>query len=117
MTGGISIHVVDIARGIVAVGMRVELFALAETPRLLCDGRVGAKGALDHPRLGRRFEDGRYELAFHVAEFYRNAGIALPAVPFLEVAPFRFGIADPRQHYHFPLKVTPWGYSLFRGGA
>jgi 5-hydroxyisourate hydrolase len=31
--------------------------------------------------------------------------------------PFRFGIADPAQHYHLPLKVTPWGFSLFRGGA
>lgn len=117
MTGGISIHVVDITRGVVAAGMRVELFALTEVRRRVCDGRIGATGSLDDARLGQRFEQGRYELAFHVAEFYRSAGIALPAVPFLEVAPFRFGIADPQQHYHFPLKVTPWGFSLFRGGA
>ena len=30
---------------------------------------------------------------------------------------FRFGIDDPEQHYHLPFKVTPWGYSCFRGGA
>jgi 5-hydroxyisourate hydrolase len=30
---------------------------------------------------------------------------------------FRFGIDDPESHYHLPMKVTPWGYSCFRGGA
>ena len=42
---------------------------------------------------------------------------ALPAVPFLDVVTYRFGIADPQQHYHLPFKCTPWGYSCFRGGA
>ena len=46
-----------------------------------------------------------------------RAGFALPAVPFLDVATFRFGIADADQHYHMPFKLTPWGYSCFRGGA
>ena len=36
---------------------------------------------------------------------------------FQEVVPFRFGIDDPAQHYHLPLKFTPWGFTLFRGGA
>ena len=27
------------------------------------------------------------------------------------------GIADPEQHYHLPFKLTPWGFSCFRGGA
>jgi 5-hydroxyisourate hydrolase-like protein (transthyretin family) len=35
--------------------------------------------------------------------------------PFLDVVPFRFGIADASEHYHLPLKLTPWGFSLFRG--
>ncbi|TAK88502.1 MAG: hypothetical protein EPO20_02705 [Betaproteobacteria bacterium] len=30
---------------------------------------------------------------------------------------YRFGIADPDQHYHLPFKCAPWGYSCFRGGA
>jgi 5-hydroxyisourate hydrolase len=41
----------------------------------------------------------------------------LPEVPFLDEVSYRFGIADPRQHYHLPMKLTPWGYSCFRGGA
>jgi 5-hydroxyisourate hydrolase len=43
--------------------------------------------------------------------------VALPAVPFLDVVTYRFGISDPAQHYHLPFKCTPWGYSCFRGGA
>ena len=43
--------------------------------------------------------------------------MTLPAVPFLDVVTYAFGIADPAQHYHLPFKLTPWGYSLFRGGA
>jgi 5-hydroxyisourate hydrolase len=30
---------------------------------------------------------------------------------------FRFGLADPSQHYHLPVKLTPWGLSCFRGAA
>ena len=43
--------------------------------------------------------------------------VLLPEVPFLDVVTYRFGIADPAQHYHLPFKCTPWGYSCFRGGA
>ena len=35
---GMSIHVVDVSRGVVAVGMRVEV-RLLNPPRLLCAGR------------------------------------------------------------------------------
>jgi 5-hydroxyisourate hydrolase len=41
----------------------------------------------------------------------------LPEPAFLESVLFEFGLADPAQHYHLPLKMTPWGYSLFRGGS
>ena len=114
---GVSIHVVDVARGVVATGMRVELHALEPRARLIADGAIGANGVLAHSALGARFVPGDYEARFHVAEFYRTAGVALPAPPFLDVAFFRFGIADPEAHYHLPVKLTPWGLSCFRGGA
>jgi 5-hydroxyisourate hydrolase len=72
---------------------------------------------LGDPALDRRFEPGFYEARFHVAEYYRTATAAAPTVPFLDVVFYRFGIADPRAHYHLPMKCTPWGYSCFRGGA
>jgi 5-hydroxyisourate hydrolase len=111
---GVSIHVVDVSRGVVARGMRVELRRGAE---LIAEGAISAKGLLEHPSLGATFAPGEYEAVFHVAAYYRQEGVPLPQVPFLDRVSYRFGIADPAQHYHLPFKCTPWGYSCFRGGA
>jgi len=114
---GLSIHVVDVSRGVVAAGMRVEVVALTPSLRPVAEGRIGPGGLLDAPALAGPLPAGEYEARFHVADYYRAAGVALPAVPFLTVVAYRFGIADPAQHYHLPFKCTPWGYSCFRGGA
>ena len=113
---GISIHVVDVARGVMAAGMRVELRE-ANTGRIHADGAVASTGLVEAPALAARFEPGEYEVLLHVGAFYRAAGVALATVPFLNVAVFRFGIGDSEQHYHLPFKLTPFGYSCFRGGA
>jgi len=113
---GISIHVVDVSRGVVAVGMQVQL-RHAEG-RVIASGATSANGLLDDPALGATFEPGAYEALFRVADYYRRQdGVALPKVPFLDVVHYRFGISDPAQHHHLPFKCTPWGYSCFRGGA
>ena len=117
MSGGISIHVVDVSRGVVAAWMRVEVHAAGAQRRLIASGIVSAKGLVEEPAFAQRFAPGPYEALFHVAAYYRAVGIQLPTVPFLDVAVFRFGIADPESHYHLPMKVTPWGFSCFRGGA
>jgi 5-hydroxyisourate hydrolase len=116
---GISIHAVDVARGVVASGMRVELFSVSENERrLIAGGLLSAAGTLDESKLKGTFPAGSYEAVFHVAAYYRDGSdLSLPAVPFLDVVTYRFGIADPQQHYHLPFKFTPWGYSCFRGGA
>jgi 5-hydroxyisourate hydrolase len=117
MPGGISIHVVDVSRGVVAAWMRVELYALQPDRRLVTSGIVSAKGLVEEAALAQRFTAGPYEAVFHVAAYYRAVGLTLPRVPFLDVVSYRFGIDDPDGHYHLPMKVTPWGYSCFRGGA
>ena len=111
---GVSIHVVDVSRGVVAAGMRVEL--LSEGKRI-AGGDISPRGLLEDSSLAGRFAPGNYEAVFHVAAWYRSQGVALPAVPFLDVVTYRFGISDPEQHFHLPFKCTPWGYSCFRGGA
>jgi 5-hydroxyisourate hydrolase len=108
---GISIHVVDVSRGIVAAGMRVELLLGHE---VIAKGPTSPKGLLEFPD---RVAAGTYEAVFHVAEWYRAQRVQLPATPFLDVVTYRFGIDNPDQHYHLPFKCTPWGYSCFRGGA
>ena len=118
MPGGVSIHVVDISRGVVASGMRVEVYATAPSRSLLCAGSINAQGLLADPVLmSEAMAPGHYEAVFHVAAYYLLAAIPLPDRPFLDVVSYRFGIADPLQHYHLPMKFTPWGYSCFRGGA
>jgi 5-hydroxyisourate hydrolase len=115
---GISIHVVDVSRGVVASGMRVELFAVSGgASRLIASGEISKTGVLADPALNQTFEPGVYDARFHVADYYRSAIGATAAVPFLDVVSYRFGLADPEAHYHLPMKCTPWGYSCFRGGA
>ena len=113
---GVSIHVVDVSRGVVAAGMKVELFALAPQRRLLASGTLSESGLLKESLLDQRFERGAYEAVFQVAAWYRAQGVQLPPQPFLESVVYGFGIDDPAQHYHLPFKCTPWGYSCFRGG-
>jgi 5-hydroxyisourate hydrolase len=108
---GLSIHVVDVSRGVVAAGMQVEIFFKR---RKILGGAVSAKGALEESAT---LEPGVYEAVFHVADWYRKQNVPLPEVPFLDVVTYRFGIADAAQHYHLPFKCTPWGYSCFRGGG
>ena len=111
MAGGISIHVFDVSRGIVAAGLRVEVRGPDHKP--LANGQTSAQGTLDCPTRST----GLHEALFHVGDWYRAQGVPVPSPAFLETVPYRFGVADLAQHYHLPLKMTPWGFSLFRGGA
>lgn len=116
---GMSVHVVDVARGVVAEGLRVSVERLRDGQRvLLYDGLVGPSGLLDWPDgMARECERGVYEATFHVGAYFRQAGLAGPGLAFLDEVPYRFGLDDPAQHYHLPFKMTPWGFSCFRGGA
>jgi len=117
--GGISIHAVDIASGTPAAGLAVRLWRLDGPDRhLVAEGPCGERGLLDHPgATGVGITDGMYEVEFDTGAFYRAQGATIPSPAFLEVAVFRFGIARVEEHFHLPFKFTPWGFSLFRGGA
>ena len=115
MNHGLSIHVVDITRASAARGMKVEVWRIEPARPLLGEGTVEASGLVRHPAFGERLVPGLYEAVFFVADYYRAVGTPVPDPPFLDDVVYRFGIADPDQHYHLPFKVTPWGFSLFRG--
>lgn len=122
LSGGISIHCVDVASGRVAAGLRVALHRLdargEPLAESLAQGEVGSTGQLQHPGLGSdAINAGGYEAVFWVGDFFRAQGAKIPQPAFLEKVVYRFHIADPGQHYHLPFKFTAWGYSLFRGGA
>lgn len=112
---GLSIHVVDVARGTPAAGMRIEVFALTGGRTRIAEGELSASGLLDHEISREVLAPGQYEVVFHAGNFFAKAGVPQADPPFLGEVPFRFAIADSRQHYHLPMKITPWGFSLYRG--
>ena len=109
---GLSVHVVDVARGKPAHGMKVEIFH--GTARI-AQGQLSQDGTLDHAIVSATLDAGTYEVIFHAGAFFAGAALGLSDPPFLDLVPFRFNIADPAQHYHLPMKITPWGFSLYRG--
>jgi len=113
MAGGISLHAVDVARGIPASGMRVEIARLGATREVVAEAVVQSNGTIDHPVVGGAgVTAGAHEALFFVGDFYKGSGLASP---FLDEVPFRFVIFDADLHYHLPIKFTPWGFSLYRG--
>ena len=114
--GGLTTHVLDTAHGRPAGGVRIGLYA-ADAPRhAIAAATTNADGRCDAPLLaGEDFKEGVYELAYHVGDYFRDAGLVLPHPPFLDVVIVRFGIASGDQHYHVPLLVSPFGYSTYRG--
>jgi 5-hydroxyisourate hydrolase len=116
--GGISIHAVDVARGIPAEGLTVLLNRLTPSPAEIARGACAGNGHLVHPVAdGAGVIRGMYEVRFGVGDYFRKSGVDLPDPSFLEEAVFRFGIDRVTEHFHLPFKFTPWGFSLFRGGA
>ncbi|MGA2187108.1 MAG: hydroxyisourate hydrolase [Steroidobacteraceae bacterium] len=116
--GQLTTHVLDTTAGVPAAGVRIELHELsAPAPRLLASACTGPDGRSPGPLLaGDAFHAGRYALTFHVAEYFRGRGLALPEPAFIEDAVVRIGIASPHEHYHVPLLVSPWSYAVYRGG-
>ena len=113
----LTTHVLDVAAGIPAAGMRVELHdAGVSPPRLLAERRTNEQGRCVPAHLeGDALRVGRYQLTFHVADYFRSRGVQLPEPPFIDTVVIAFGVASPGQAYHVPLLVSPWSYSTYRG--
>ncbi|MCK8486274.1 hydroxyisourate hydrolase [Paenibacillus sp. MBLB2552] len=119
----LTTHVLDLARGVPAVGMHVELRRLEGEHRpLLRSARTNAEGRLDVPLLeGPEMTAGEYELLFDAEDYFTQMG-QLASVEgmgepgFLRLIPIRFHISAEGGHYHVPLLLAPGGYSTYRGG-
>ncbi len=115
--GELTTHVLDISAGLPAGGVRIELHErLAMGLRPLKATVTGLDGRAPGPLLsGAEFKTGSYLLIFHTAEYFRARGVQLPEPAFIEQASIQIGIAAD-QHYHVPLLIAPWSYSVYRGG-
>jgi 5-hydroxyisourate hydrolase len=116
--GQLTTHVLDTTAGVPAAGVRIELHELtAHAPTLLAAVATGSDGRCAAPLItGDAMRSGRYALTFYIADYFRARGVGLPEPAFIEEAVIRIGIAHPDQHYHVPLLVSPWSYSVYRGG-
>ena len=113
----LSTHVLDTLHGRPAAGVRVELHRIeGREARLIVETRTNADGRTDRPLLeGVAVTRGRYRLTFHIGDYFRATGVALPDPPFVDRAVIQFGITDAAAHYHVPLLASPWSYTTYRG--
>jgi 5-hydroxyisourate hydrolase len=116
--GRLTSHVLDVAHGRPAAGVRIDLAVIEPDGRArpLATATTNADGRTPAPLLaGDTMAAGAYELTFHVGAYFAALGVPLADPPFLDRVPVRFSIADPEAHYHVPLLVSPWSYSTYRG--
>ena len=116
MSGYLTTHVLDTARGCPAEGLRIDLYRLSGDDRTFLKSVVtNDDGRTDAQILpAEEFEIGVYELVFHAGEYLDSTGTPPETPRFLDVIPIRFGMSE-EQHYHVPLLLSPFSYSTYRG--
>ena len=119
--GRLTTHILDTALGRPAAGVQIDLYRVegcgyGKPAQAILSRISNSDGRCDAPLLeGHTLLAGVYELVFHVGRYFAAQGVALPAPPFLDEVVIRFGMADPAEHYHVPLLISPHGYSTYRG--
>ena len=116
MTGYLTTHVLDTARGLPAQGLKIDLFRIESGgPVHLRTLHTNADGRTDsHILPADEFAIGTYELVFHAGAYLNATGTPPEEPRFLDVIPIRFGMSKP-DHYHVPLLLQPFGYATYRG--
>ena len=116
MSGYLTTHVLDTARGCPAAGLAIDLYRITgETREHIRSLTTNADGRTDSQILpAEEFEIGTYELVFHTGAYLDATGTPPESPRFLDVVPIRFGMSEAA-HYHVPLLLSPFGYSTYRG--
>ncbi|WP_394552824.1 hydroxyisourate hydrolase [Agromyces sp. MMS24-JH15] len=105
----VTSHVLDATTGRPAVGVGVRLevrdgdgWSAVATATTDDDGRASTLGPAE-------LDPGVYRVVFDTARYFAGRPSFYP-----EVA-IAFDLADPGEHYHVPLLLSPFGYSTYRG--
>ncbi len=116
MSGYLTTHVLDTARGCPADGLSIDLYRIiGETRTHLKTVVTNDDGRTDAQILPEgEFELGTYELVFHAGDYLDRIGVPPETPRFLDIIPLRFGMSE-EQHYHVPLLLSPFSYSTYRG--
>ena len=131
MSGKLSTHVLDTARGRPAAGLKIQLWRIeSQEPRLLKEAVTNQDGRTGTPLLlGDELKPGLYELVFQVGPYFRDPSrgelakaegtekksLEKAEETFLGDVPVRFRILNSDENYHVPLLVSPWSYTTYRG--
>ena len=100
----ISTHVLDAGRGRPAAGVAVRLERRGDDGwQPVADGRTDADGRI--PALAAASDAGVHRLVFDTAGHS----------PFYPEVVITFTVADPGEHYHVPLLLSPFAFSTYRG--
>ena len=111
----LTTHCLDTFSGKPAQGVKVDVYFISEKKAKLNSVILNNNGRSDKPLIeGTNFKEGQYELVFFVGDYFKKI-TDLPKTPFLNEVVIRFGISNPKEHYHVPLLVSPWSYSTYRG--
>ncbi|MCW1949857.1 MAG: hydroxyisourate hydrolase [Octadecabacter sp.] len=117
MSGYLTTHILDTARGVPAQGIKIALFRVSgDSHTKIAETVTNEDGRTDSPILpADKFETGTYELVFFCGDYLEANGQASGDTKFLDQIPLRFGMDDATAHYHVPLLLSPYGYSTYRG--
>ena len=109
----ISTHVLDTSRGRPAAAVPVVLEAIdpSGSSRELGRHATDADGRVRELAPDGALGAGTYRLTFDTGAYFR----ALGAESFYPTVSVVFVVADPTQHHHVPLLLSPFGYSTYRG--
>ena len=111
----LTTHCLDTFSGKPAKGVKVDVYLASAKREKLNSTILNDDGRSDKPLLqGSNFKEGQYELVFFVGDYFKKI-TDLPTTPFLNEIVIKFGVSNPKEHYHVPLLVTPWSYSTYRG--
>lgn len=107
----VTTHVLDTALGRAAAGVPVRLETVSGgTSIALADAVTDSDGRVKN--IGPdSLAAGTYRLVFDTAAYFRATGQA----GFNPEVAVTFTVADPDQHYHVPLLLSPFSYSTYRG--
>lgn len=116
MTGYLTTHVLDTARGCPAAGLPIALYRIeGEVRTLIVEMVTNDDGRTDQQILpAEQFAIGTYELVFYAGRYLGAMGDEVEGPRFLDEIPIRFGMGE-ESHYHVPLLLSPYGYSTYRG--
>ena len=107
----ITTHVLDTAQGTPAAGVLIRLEHVAGVTGAV----LGAGTTDDDGRLASLGPDrvcpGTYRLVLNTAGYFARTGQPC----FFPEVSLSFVVADPDQHHHVPVLLSPFAYSTYRG--